>query len=285
MKNLFIIITLALTAGCTKKADIELPRREPKLVVTCFISPQEQYITAVVRSSVPKYTSYSPYNKKGQLNTDIFNAVITLYDGTKEVTVPLQADSMYRLDATLYPIVAGRTYTLNVSTPDGKKVSAVTTVPDDSVQVEFKDVLFRSNTATTVDFDLGIAINDVPSKTTFVAVYAKTGIMTRTSFKYVEYHEEDDMVFMNTDEKMTKSIYYGTLSKFANAEDSVLYVQPLFFALNCSRDFYYYNQSVSTSAGIGGDPFAEPALIYSNITGGFGCFGAYTQTMRGKYIR
>ena len=51
-------------------------------------------------------------------------------------------------------------------------------------------------------------------------------------------------------------------------------------ALNCSRDFYLYNRSLQQSAGTGGNPFADPVLIHTNIQGGFGCFGSFYRTRR-----
>jgi hypothetical protein len=285
MKKLIVLIPVFLIASCVKKADIDLPPRQEKLVVTCLISPQEQFITATVRSSIPKYSQYSFYSGKGILEGDILDATITISDGSRSATIPVGADSIYKLSAAEFPILPGRSYTLNVSTPSGKKLNATTVVPEDSLVTEFTDVFYRQNTATVVDFDMGINVHDIPNKTTYVMVHAKSISITRGKFNFQNVQEYDQIALLDTDEKVSKKMYYGAYSDFAMAEDSVLLVAGYFFNLNCSKDFYLYHKSVRDAAGASGDPFAEPALVYSNINGGFGCFGSYILSRKEKMIR
>ena len=49
------------------------------------------------------------------------------------------------------------------------------------------------------------------------------------------------------------------------------------FLYNCSESYYNFHKSLINYTG--DNPFAEPSLIYSNVKGGFGCFGAYTRSM------
>lgn len=52
------------------------------------------------------------------------------------------------------------------------------------------------------------------------------------------------------------------------------------FLYNCSESYYNFYKSLRTDlSGIGFPPPAEPTLMYTNVNGGFGCFGAYTRSM------
>jgi hypothetical protein len=52
------------------------------------------------------------------------------------------------------------------------------------------------------------------------------------------------------------------------------------FLYNCSESYYNFYKSFKnySGAGISIPPPAEPTLMYTNVKGGFGCFGAYLKT-------
>lgn len=43
---------------------------------------------------------------------------------------------------------------------------------------------------------------------------------------------------------------------------------------NTDEHYFKYHRSVQTR-GDSDNPFVEPSLIYTNVEGGLGCFGAY----------
>jgi hypothetical protein len=48
--------------------------------------------------------------------------------------------------------------------------------------------------------------------------------------------------------------------------------------LHTDRHYYQYHLSVRGASRSQDNPFAEPTLIYSNVTGGLGIFAAYNRT-------
>src|SRR5687767_1312601 len=119
MNKPFRILVIAFfVTACTKKATIKLPAPETKLVATCFITPEDSIISAVVRSSTPQF---GPQDSTAVYKDDISNAVVKISDGTTSVTLPFDNDLFfYKVSTINFPIVPGRTYYFDVSTPDGK---------------------------------------------------------------------------------------------------------------------------------------------------------------------
>ncbi len=105
-----------------------LNKEAAKLVVTGFISPQDTVLAVQVNRSVPVL---------GQSNAirDVANATVTIRDGSQSVTLRYAVNynrqnvNLYWASAGSFPIVAGKTYTLTVETPEGQKVTGQCTVP------------------------------------------------------------------------------------------------------------------------------------------------------------
>jgi hypothetical protein len=55
--------------------------------------------------------------------------------------------------------------------------------------------------------------------------------------------------------------------------------------LHTDEHYYNYYRSVRRAKQRQANPFAEPVLIYSNVTGGLGVFGAYTRTTTSVRIK
>ena len=47
-----------------------------------------------------------------------------------------------------------------------------------------------------------------------------------------------------------------------------------------SADYFQYHRSLARQERSGGDPFADPVGLYSNVTGGVGVLGGYASTRR-----
>jgi hypothetical protein len=55
--------------------------------------------------------------------------------------------------------------------------------------------------------------------------------------------------------------------------------------LHTDAHYYAYHRSLRRAQQSRANPFAEPVLLYSKITGGLGAFGAYTQTTTSVRIK
>ena len=57
------------------------------------------------------------------------------------------------------------------------------------------------------------------------------------------------------------------------------------YLYNCSQSYYNFYKSLKNYSGV--NEFsapAEPTLMYTNVNGGFGCFGSYTRSSL-RYIK
>lgn len=285
---LSLSLTLFVLGSCKKKATIELPKAENKLVVTCFLSPGDSLITAVVQTSKPKfYTS-----NFGQVNVEsaVEDAKVVLSDGSNEISLTFNPDGYYRASSSTFPIIGGKTYYLNVSAPDGRKADAKTTIVGNPLNVSMLEVKVRDEGKKHSEFfyDVNMTIDDEPGVLNYVEVYFETAtayVPPKQGQNPFPIPIEHDTLFgrwmspyFETDEKTSKEKYQVSRPDQIYAYDTITYSRLDIAVLNCNRDFYLYNESVEKARYNTGDPFANPVQVYTNINNGFGCFGSFAKT-------
>lgn len=288
--KLFFILSLTalLLEGCVEKAKISLPKAETKLVVNCFISPGDSIVTATVRLSQPKF-QYSI--NVGALTDDITDATILLTDGVVSDTLKyLSQFHFYSSEINAFNIQEGKSYSLTVATPDGKKVSATTTVPFGKFGTEAFNVSLIRSKPTMLQYSTELIINDVPGVTSYLAVYEKNILAIKNDTS--KMFNDTSMVgggyyaYFDSDENVARSRYvYTNQWQYDLGIDTILFSRHYIEVLNCSREFYLYHNSLSKSMENSGNPFADPVLMYSNFNNGFGCFGAFSRTIVDRRIR
>ena len=124
MKNIAVIIFLTyailLTACESTVTNINLPDTSPKLVVFSFISPSDTIISVLVTESAPLFGA----PKKDQEKI-IRNAAVAISEGANTLELNYNpATNAYEASAEAFEIQYEKTYTLTVSTPDGRKATA-----------------------------------------------------------------------------------------------------------------------------------------------------------------
>lgn len=281
MKNYTIfLLALVIFAACTKEADIKLPEPEVKLVVTSFISPEDTVISAVIRSSRPKYVSYSGPELESDVVTD---AVVSISGPGGSVTLPFdEFTNAYLITASAFPITAGSTYSIYASTADGKSVWAQTTVPANTLAITSFSGQSTRRDVYSADYEFWFEAADIPGETNYVALYHRQNRQDQDSlFGWIDYGRG---TFYN-DENQPRKSYYERVTGSTYQQDSVQELKIDIEALNCSRDFYLYNNSVQEAAMNNFNPFADPVMVYSNINNGFGCFGAFRRTANSIIIQ
>jgi hypothetical protein len=286
MKKIFLFIPLTLLAfSCEKKATIKLPDPENKLVVTCFISPQDSVITAVVRLSIPKFSSNGTYSALSE--NDIKNATVIISDGNNNLTLPFNNDlNFYKANALDLPIIAGKQYFLTVTTPDGKNIKANTTVPNGVLTIESLTFTPKNIDTSSIEYDINLIVPDIPNEINYVAFFYETTLSYAPLSNTLTPTDPINSTYSNyvTDEKINKTKYIETSNANFSSLTKILTAMVNVSVLNCSKDFYLYNKSVQESAGIS-NPFTDPVQVYTNIQNGFGCFGAYTVSKESLKIR
>jgi Domain of unknown function (DUF4249) len=341
MKNIIKIIIIGMSIlglnACTKVVeDITLPYEE-RLVVTAFIAPQDSLIEIKVSKTSPAIgiVPNIVYGQNGQITDPqaILNATVTLSDGTRTTIAKLSSIKVlngvdyntgqqvpgtekkgYFINTKDFPIVAGKTYTLTVSAPNFKDVSATCTVPQNrlitkdieiiandkitsytypsgtgsgSIKVEqitkvialkFMDFVGEENFYAISGFNYSTSKVKPPSGKEFVITNVQSiGFEKGSNYGYTNYLTDykQDGQFMVTDKT---SIFLNSNTNDPNYKedpDQKKYVE--FFVANTDKNYYEYNRTASIRNG--DNPFSEPVLTFSNIKNGLGAFGAYNMTV------
>lgn len=151
MKNISIIliITCLFTSCKSLVTDIDIPYHD-RLVVQCFISPQDTLLEVSVTQTAPVIGTVLDGTER---YPNILNANVVLSDGRNSVTIPYKtlqlpsaydadgeyiftARSRYFLSAKNLPIIAGKNYSLKISAPGFESVESSCIIPTKVVSVK-----------------------------------------------------------------------------------------------------------------------------------------------------
>lgn len=299
-----IVLMLLLTACETMVSDIpeaKLPKTESKLVVHSFISPQSNYINVVVSESIPLFTQSDATGNR------IENATVRISDGVNEITIPFDPkNKLYSIAQSKFPISASKTYSLSVS--DGKRsVTAHCTVPKQTPVIKSYeiDMIVTSNPLyTDTAVTLKMTWQDFPKDTNYYRTSAfmdiDYNIPAETNKKeftekrisgtygffwnwqmgrneFISDNQLDGSLF--TSPTGRASLPHAQEKTLANGKKITVYPKTKITAIlmevyNVDKHYYKYHRSQTVSDDTD-NPFSEPAIIYTNIKGGLGCFGAY----------
>lgn len=270
--NIFFCLALLLsTTACIRDAEnVKVTPENPRLVVTCFISPSDTLIKVKVGKSVPLLGRIeSNYN-----GNYISNAQVSISDGEKRIQLVYDSRNyLYSAPTLDFKIEAGKTYFLDVNTPDGMNVSSSTVVPAQKVVQE--DILITSEVSVDNNSKtFQVTFKDLPGQPNFYrieAYYSDSSSWNNTIYNYSVFWENDNGYNLysdiNFEDKQIKSLRASVYS------DNTI----TFMVHHLSRDYYLYHQSIENFQGE--SPFSEPVLVYSNIKNGLGVFAGYNTTV------
>lgn len=299
---IYILITGIWLLSCEKEVkNIKLPNSDPKLVITGFISPQDTVIRVNVNKSVPVFGKPVPPE-------DLSGCLVELSDGTRTVGLaytPKQTNipdpypfpyhfptddrsgADFTLKATGFPIQPGVTYFLKVSTPEGLQATSTCTVPPlQNYSLEWQIDTVRDVNAPPgyKNYELMMQWQDAPGTPNFYRIHAdiiRMEIIDGQSYPYQQSAYWEERPFFTDSQKDGEKFTSdkGTIWSYRMVNqpsdgntESDLYV----YLLDTDKNYYDYHESLDKYEG--DNPFAEPVLIYSNISGGLGIFAAYNRT-------
>ncbi len=296
------LLSIPLLTGCDSLRQEVEPKgitQEPeKLVVACFISPQDTVLAARVSRSMPVLGTVS------SSLPDVPNATVILSDGSRSVTLQRTINQQagllfYRANPAQLPIVAGRTYTLTVRVPDGRQVSASCTVPEPvAVQTMTLDsAVVNQFGQTRKEYYARLRWRDPAGQTNFYRVAGDNEYLLRNRFQTNPNVPARDTTlrmsggwfFENgsttTDQGRDGQEMISSRGRLAVAyswfngqqENSRPTGRANGYLLNVDENYFRYHDAVERQNRVGDNPFAEPVLIPSNIQGGLGCFGAHNK--------
>lgn len=307
---LYLLSLLALSACGNLTSEVDpsvLGVGGEKLVVNSYISPQDTLLTVKVSRSKPAVsgsTVVQPFN--------VNNATVSLSDGSRSIVLQYNNSlEYYATKAALLPVRAGQHYTLTVTTPDGKQVSAQATVPG---PVPISAVMLDSTISSTstkwnktfrVHFSWEGSLkqtnfytyggyfswgNKVPYRVNGQTQVAMPGVAelsflseSTTGNLVSDEHQPGkrltsqsaEVTTLSLDRKETNAAEaIGRLSISKNLPGARLTLR----LSNTDRFYYTYTSAVQRQRQAGSNPFAEPVPIPTNVQGGLGCFAAYNRT-------
>lgn len=275
-----------------------LNREAAKLVVTCFLSPQDTVLAAkVVRSETVLGESAGYFNA----GVNVSDATVTLSEGGRSVTLRYDAKlGYYRATISQLPIVAGRTYSIAVQTPAGERAEASCTVPE---LVALNEIVIDSSVSNdfgrpTKRYYARLRWRDPAGKPNFYqlagdnaytymtyyqpipnAPSRDTTLTTRQSWNFTNGSTSTDV---GRDGEDLLSARGQLAMQLAWANGIQVPSKPVgklnAYLLNVDQPYYQYQDAVERQSQVLGNPFAEPVPIPSNIQGALGCFGAYNRS-------
>jgi hypothetical protein len=247
--------------------NVNLPKSKPKLVIGCFISPQDTILKATVTNNFPIGSVVTG-------NGLVKDASVILSDGNSSINLNYTDSSeSYTVPANLFMITPGKTYYLTITTPSGLTAKAQCTIPP------------------TKNTSLDFSIDSVPSNYYGGYYHIKptwTDILGETNYYriYAELENRDvyySYVYYNSFYSNNGDLDVITDSNNDGQKMSIKYLECYYshygykstintYLLTIDKNYYEFER---TSQSYADDPFSDPVNIYTNIEGGLGVFAGY----------
>ena len=283
-----------------------LNRESAKLVVNCFLSPQDTVLAVKVTRSLPVLGDGT--GATAVTGTNVVDATVTISDGARSVSLKYDntqfprdaAQPFYSVDARQLPIVAGHTYKLTVRTPAGEIATSTCTVPGAVIMTgvsfdsldenqfgrKFKRYFVRSRWTDPAG---QINYYQVSGLFRFVRLCQNcpANQADREEFNYLNF--SDNTASLQTDRSSDGSSMIsgrgflgGYFENGGNSSPNFgrQYKKAIVTInlLNTDQAYYQYQDAIERQNQSGDNPFAEPVLIPTNVQGGLGCFAGYNRS-------
>ncbi len=262
-----IFLLLCFQALCCQKSkiiDLDLPPQTPTLSVECYL--ERGKITRMLLTETSDY--YSP-----GYPVDISALVTITHNGIVDTMLhQIFLDTIdnegkvynYYLPDTIKANI-GDTYSLYIKDSKGR-VATAQTVFRDIVKLDSVYYILNENDRVSIRIEF---LDDKSTKDQYRLLILKDTIGGSV---------QNDMLIRDEIFE-TATIGFNTTYKF-NLNDS-LYVD----LYHLTDEYYTFLKSVSDAKGANGNPFAVPAKVKGNITGGIGIFQALNYDRRNLTIR
>ncbi len=307
LRSVFLVVSLLianlfLLSGCDslrKEVDPDrLNREAAKLVISCFLSPQDTVLAVKVTRSLPVLGEQINYSYTGINVTD---ATVFLSAGGKSVTLRFNSQlGYYSVSNLQLPVVAGQTYSLRVQTPAGEQATSSCTIPR---VVNLTGITLDSLTDNQFGrqnkrYFVRGRWQDPAGQANY---YQTTGLLRfvplctscemnpnyKPTEQYSPLYSDNSTNGLQTDrstegnEMISDRLFLGNLygnpaqSGFGSQYKSATLTVNL---LSTDQAYYQYQDAVSRQGQSSDNPFAEPVPVPTNIQGGLGCFAGYNRS-------
>ena len=271
--HLILLISASMLVGCEPElvTTVDLPTEDPKLVVSAYLIPREQLHVIYISPS-------SPNNKPVQYGEGVDNAVVTVSDGDKKVTLTKMYNGFYFFEDIDLHVLPGKQYHLGTYAPGfPHDISATCTIPEDfNPQMEVLSVDSRITGSNLVLYTVNVRFRDVPGKGDFYRISCHALVTSDpdpidTIYQTMYTPGSEPCLFTDEGKDGQWFQFSFTYEHYPYSGESVEG-----FALTILRtDEPYYKfhyPFVVLDYYDDENPFGEPAIIYTNIQNGYGIF-------------
>lgn len=281
---LTVFILVITIQSCEMTIPVEFPDQEPKLVMNSVIS-EDTLIWVHVSSSIPiKDADIIQFIPES-------NAEVLLFENNIIQDTLIYNPIMMQYFSTTVKPLQNRNYRLEISANGYDAVSAETSlpprVPIDRVQLDYNVREDRDGNKVS---DITLEFTDPSNEENFYMLwvvaeddygnyqqicYQSTSVFLTDndivlddfgeSYYCNQVYFDDRLINGKTQIKMSTS----DLGFFAQLAGVHVYLTTL------SKDLYRYTVSSEIQERSIENPFAEPAIVFNNVTNGFGIFGGF----------
>ncbi len=275
-----LLVIAIILCSCEKEVSNLVPIDE-KIVVNSFIAPSET-LPANVNIQV-SLTLSSPYyrlqNHTENTALKLKNATVLISDGsTQQQLIWDDLHSDFELSQNIFPIIAGKTYYLDIKAEDGRQVSAQTTIPNPVINPIFKFLGYKNNSTTGATIlSVLYQLNDDGAISNSYRFYTEIEY-NDPNFNYPLNEQGGN--YLQADKDFNGSLFEKIIQFRAYSYDSYPNSSKKYtgYFIVCSNEYAQFYNSLAVVANYGANPFSEYANVYSNIKGGLGIFAGYNQT-------
>lgn len=305
-KWIFIIAALCLISACEKTVHIDIPQKEPRLVINGLLQKNDLFTLSIGKSR----GILAPDNNQVSLAEQyvVKNAEVTVFENGApiDILVYQPADFTYK-SIHNKRVRDGFSYMIKVNAPGYKEAEAGSSLPSQSVIAELRRIRnSRTNSQGESVDDITIKLNDPAGEKNFylVQVWGATygGPFGNKIYCVSTADKDVEQIGDNTDPVDPDNCFDGSTilmrdNNFNGSEKLLkLFVQssylqeyadplthrtyrPYIKVFRITEDEFKYIKSYDAYYNSEDNPFAEPANVYTNVKNGYGIFSLSTMAV------
>ncbi len=261
---------------------------EQKIVVYSYPNSSDSITKLTLLNNQPINSSIAINNEKYPY---LKNAMVTISDGSKSTLLTFHennSESFYYTDSNSFKFEEGKNYYLSITSPDGRSARSYMKIPygssisSVSVDTSYIAEITTEKDMTVISREVNLTVNlNALNNYHFVyanvfctvIIYTSTDTVIHSSMKPFYFNSNPSLPIQldgNQTLSIKNEIGLSTNTKaidFSVGIDSVEY-----FVITVEENYYKFLKSKQVQSSSANDPFAEPALLFSNIDNGLGIF-------------
>ncbi len=306
MKQILLIVSLWLLAACEKPVKIDIPKKDPSLVINGLLVKDNLFAVRIGKS-------------RGVLDPGN-NQVSLAEQYTVKTAIPVIFENNIAIDTLVYQpanfmyktirnkrVRDGYNYTIRVNASGFKTAEANSGLPSQSIIAELRRVKnSRTNAYGEQQDEITIKLNDPAGEKNFYLVQvwsAAFGGQPGNKIYCVSTSDKDlERIGDNADPLSADNCYDGgallmrdnnfngvqkQLKLFVGSSELTDYIdngthktyRPYIKVFRITEDEFKFIKSNNAYNNAGDNPFAEPVNIYSNVKNGYGIFALSTMAV------